>query len=94
MKKAIVITLAAFIAVVFAACSGGTTKEQMKDTTAAMPADSSAGKMMAAVKYTCTMHPEVISDTPGKCPKCGMDLVKKEDSKDSAMKMGKDTMKH
>jgi Cu(I)/Ag(I) efflux system membrane fusion protein/cobalt-zinc-cadmium efflux system membrane fusion protein len=28
--------------------------------------------------YTCPMHPEVISDKPGKCPKCGMDLVKKE----------------
>lgn len=28
-------------------------------------------------KYTCIMHPEVISDKPGKCPKCGMDLVPK-----------------
>lgn len=28
------------------------------------------------VVYTCPMHPEVISDKPGKCPKCGgMDLV-------------------
>lgn len=26
-------------------------------------------------QYTCPMHPEVISDKPGKCPKCGMDLV-------------------
>lgn len=25
--------------------------------------------------YTCGMHPEVISDTPGNCPKCGMKLV-------------------
>ncbi len=25
--------------------------------------------------YTCRMHPEVISDKPGKCPKCGMTLV-------------------
>jgi Cu(I)/Ag(I) efflux system membrane fusion protein len=24
--------------------------------------------------YTCPMHPEVHSTTPGKCPKCGMDL--------------------
>jgi transcription initiation factor IIE alpha subunit len=24
------------------------------------------------------MHPEVISDKPGKCPKCGMELVEKE----------------
>lgn len=28
--------------------------------------------------YTCTMHPEVHQDKPGKCPVCGMDLVKKE----------------
>jgi uncharacterized protein len=25
--------------------------------------------------YTCPMHPEVRSATPGRCPKCGMDLV-------------------
>ncbi|MBI3282483.1 heavy metal translocating P-type ATPase [Candidatus Curtissbacteria bacterium] len=25
--------------------------------------------------YTCPMHPEVQSDKPGRCPKCGMDLV-------------------
>jgi membrane fusion protein, copper/silver efflux system len=27
--------------------------------------------------YTCPMDPEIVSDKPGKCPKCGMDLVKK-----------------
>jgi hypothetical protein len=26
-------------------------------------------------KYTCPMHPEVITDHPGNCPKCGMKLV-------------------
>jgi hypothetical protein len=30
-----------------------------------------------AATYTCPMHPEVISDKAGKCPKCGMELVKK-----------------
>src|SRR2546430_16924058 len=25
-------------------------------------------------KYTCPMHPEVVMDAPGKCPKCGMTL--------------------
>jgi uncharacterized protein with PIN domain len=30
------------------------------------------------VVYTCPMHPEVIQDAPGKCPKCKMNLVKKE----------------
>ena len=32
-----------------------------------------AGREMQ--KYTCLMHPEVIMDHPGKCPKCGMKLV-------------------
>jgi len=26
-------------------------------------------------KYTCSMHPEVVMDHPGNCPKCGMKLV-------------------
>src|SRR5438874_2031781 len=26
-------------------------------------------------KYTCPMHPEVVTDHPGNCPKCGMTLV-------------------
>ena len=26
-------------------------------------------------KYSCPMHPEVITDSPGNCPKCGMKLV-------------------
>lgn len=34
-------------------------------------------KDMVAI-YTCTMHPEVTSNKPGKCSKCGMDLVKKD----------------
>lgn len=45
------------------------------------------------VKYTCPMHPEVISDQPGKCPKCGMTLVKVKLSPDikKSHKMQKDT---
>ena len=27
--------------------------------------------------YTCPMHPNVKSDKPGKCPECGMDLIKR-----------------
>ena len=51
-------------------------------------AQSSKGKMpdsksdtSAKYVYTCTMHPEVITDKPGKCPKCGMTLVKKKADK-------------
>jgi len=40
--------------------------------------DQPAGQNATAqsdVLYQCPMHPEVISTNPGKCPKCGMDLV-------------------
>lgn len=32
----------------------------------------------AALVYTCPMHPDIRSEKPGKCPKCGMDLVVKK----------------
>jgi hypothetical protein len=32
----------------------------------------------AAMQYTCPMHPEVVKDAPGNCPKCGMKLVEKK----------------
>lgn len=31
--------------------------------------------------YTCPMHPEIKSASPGKCPKCEMDLVKMKENK-------------
>jgi hypothetical protein len=38
----------------------------------------------AKQKYTCVMHPEVVTDHPGECPKCGMTLIpKKEERKRS-----------
>lgn len=42
--------------------------------TASAPASQPAGEQA----YTCPMHPEVNGSAPGRCPKCGMTLVKKE----------------
>jgi len=91
MKQAIVTTMF-FAAIFFAACSGGSSSSTTKDTAATSTTATDTSKMMAAAKYTCTMHPEVNSDTPGKCPKCGMDLVPMKDS--SVQQMNMDTIKH
>ncbi len=41
-------------------------------------AQKQEGKSDMTATYTCPMHPEVVSDKEGKCPKCGMDLIKKK----------------
>ncbi|NEW80110.1 MAG: hypothetical protein GZ086_11960 [Gelidibacter sp.] len=44
-----------------------------------------------AKTYVCPMHPEVISDKPGKCPKCGMTMVAKKMDTKMDMKKAEDT---
>jgi len=79
MKKVMLMAIAILfsIATVFAA------------HTVTAVSDTSKTKKVKPVKvqYTCTMHPEVLSDKPGKCPKCGMTLVKKESAKKKAEPM-------
>lgn len=36
---------------------------------------AAAATQPAMAAYVCPMHPEVTSDKPGNCPKCGMALV-------------------
>lgn len=38
-------------------------------------------ELLADTIYTCTMHPDIKSLQPGKCPKCKMDLMPYEYSK-------------
>ena len=38
------------------------------------------GTAVAAKKYQCPMHPEIIKDAPGDCPICGMKLVPMEEA--------------
>src|SRR5258708_3426375 len=44
-------------------------------------------------KYTCLMHPEVITDHPGNCPKCGMKLVPIREKKPGTSNVQRSTSK-
>jgi len=65
------------------ACSDNKGSAETSTTATTAASDSTAtpagnpGPGVAAETYTCSMHPEVITNAPGQCPKCGMDLVKK-----------------
>ena len=53
--------------------------EREPDKTLALVAEMDMGEPElppgATVIYTCPMHPEVLSEEPGKCPECGMKLL-------------------
>lgn len=71
------LTLTASATLLLSSCDNKASKTETAATTT-VPADSSSTgpKGAAASYYTCEMHPEVHSATPGQCPKCGMTLVK------------------
>jgi hypothetical protein len=74
MKKAIIVLC------VILTTASASFAQAAKDTT------KTKKSKMETAHYTCTMHPEVVSDKPGKCPKCGMTLVMmKKGNKDSMM---------
>ncbi|MCB8995501.1 MAG: hypothetical protein H6538_07830 [Bacteroidales bacterium] len=69
MKRVIFISLISASVMFMVSCTSTTTKNESQTETQA----EKSGEY-----YTCTMHPEVHSDKPGDCPKCGMELVKAE----------------
>jgi Cu(I)/Ag(I) efflux system membrane fusion protein len=69
MKKQIILLALKAIVIFIASCSSQPQTGSNKAGTVTAETE---------VYYTCPMHPEVKSDKPGKCPKCGMELIKKE----------------
>ncbi|MFA6085329.1 heavy metal-binding domain-containing protein [Mucilaginibacter sp.] len=65
MKRTIIILAFAALTIGVGACNN-TTNKNAQET--AKPKG----------KYYCTMHPEVTSEKPGTCSKCGMDLAERD----------------
>ncbi len=52
------------------ACKGNENKQ-------AVSGEDSLKSDTVGTEYTCPMHPEILDNKPGKCPRCGMDLEPK-----------------
>lgn len=63
------------IAIIIMVSSLTTTYAQSTSKTMTQPPAKT--ELKDSVYYTCTMHPVVMLDKAGKCPKCGMELDKK-----------------
>jgi hypothetical protein len=77
MKKAIILS-SAFFAFSFGACNNPSTKTEETTSKDSVVFHSIDTMQLAAGTefYQCPMDPSEVSDKPGKCPKCGMDLEK------------------
>lgn len=72
MMKKMIIPVAIMVAITMAMCRSAERQHQHGET--------------GAPAYTCPMPEDsVFSDTPGRCPKCGMDLVKVDTGEDEEL---------
>ncbi len=87
MKKNLILILSALFATIAVSCSNHATESTAVETTETNMTEAATEEVEPQkeestgeekVMYTCPMHPEVISETEGTCPKCGMNLVIKE----------------
>ncbi len=73
MKKLIIVSAIA-AAFMLSACGNSSTEQKSKANVALDTTKLKSGDPY----YQCEMDPDVISDKPGSCSKCSMDLVKKQ----------------
>ena len=53
---------------------GGQEQQRAQTRARRRPAKQRKSAQTQEVTYTCPMHPDVHSKSPGECPKCGMEL--------------------
>lgn len=81
MKLAVIYAIALFL--ILPGCSNDKPKEQENKSPQQTEKQEQEHKTPQQTEkpeqemYTCPMHPEYVSAKPGKCPTCGMKLVKK-----------------
>ena len=71
-NKILIIASIAIFTIAFSSCGNSSTES--KQATSLDTTKLAKGDMF----YQCEMNSEVISDKPGSCSKCGMDLMKVE----------------
>lgn len=59
--------------------SAQTTTKKMVEKVEKNVQGKAVSEIQKVVKYTCPMHPDVVLNKAGKCPKCGMALVEKKE---------------
>lgn len=68
MKKYLIVAFLTVISLSYAVSQNIKTESNDQDK---------ATEITVPVTYTCSMHPEINTNKPGPCPKCGMDLIQK-----------------
>ncbi len=65
-------------------------------SSASAPDEAGAAMPMSETLWSCPMHPEEISDEPGRCPQCGMDLEERvgSDEELQTLHLGHDHAAH
>ena len=71
MKK---IILPLSFALILGACNTPVNNTKAESTDSLKTVVDTTKLAKGAIFYQCEMNLEVLSDKPGKCPKCGMDL--------------------
>jgi len=73
--KSLVLSVSVFSFAAIGGCSHKSSSDDMSMKSGDSMGMNHATTQPAMGVYTCEMHPEVASNQPGKCPKCGMALT-------------------